>query len=505
MTEPPVAGDSAANASAVMVGGLRRRLLLLLWLPFGLVVLVSAWMHYQAAGTAAVQQDQRLTRLVPMLGDSVVSALDTVPTATPITPALPPPRLLLLLAPPLNEFLNESDQRTGYSILSADGQWLLGDAWLPTVLPSTTEPEFMSVTDGGVTYRLIAQRVQTAAGELIVQLADGSDARQQWLHTVLTRVLLPNLVLMGAALMGIRWAVARALRPLMALKTAVECRSPRDLSPLPPEATPVEVQPLVHSLNRLFELVNAQAESQRRFVADAAHQLRTPIAGLQAQIEAWGQAARSLEAHDTLNLPVEQVMRLRAACRRTSQLANQLLALSRADSTTVASQAMQRVDLSVLCENVLTLHLDAALAKHIDLGLEASPAQVDGHEWLLRELLINLVDNALRYTPSHGCVTLRCGQHGPLGRSAWLEVEDNGPGIAPADRTRVLERFYRVPGTAVEGNGLGLAIADEIARAHATQVQLDAGRDGRGLKVRVAFNTAPAPLPRPPSPAHWGG
>ena len=479
---------AAAAASVVMMGGLQRRLLLLLLLPFSLVVMVSAWLHYQTAGTAAVQQDQRLTRLVPMLGDSVVSALDSNGAVSAGVHRLehPRPLLLLLLAPPVDEFLNESDQRTGYSILSADGQLLLGDAWLPTVLPSTAEPEFMSVTDGGVTYRLIAQRVQTAAGELIVQLADGSDARQQWLHTVLTRVLLPNLVLMLAAFVGIRWAVARALRPLMVLKTAVERRSPRDLSPLQPDATPVEVRPLVHSLNRLFELVNAQAESQRRFVADAAHQLRTPIAGLQAQIEAWGQATKGLDALGTLSLPVEQVTRLRTACRRTSQLANQLLALSRADSTTAASQAMQRVDLSVLCENVLTLHLDAALTKHIDLGLEALPVQVDGHEWLLRELLINLVDNALRYTPVHGCVTLRCG----LDESPWLEVEDNGPGIAPTERERVLERFYRVPGTAADGNGLGLAIADEIARAHATHLQLEAGKGGRGLKVRVTFNAA---------------
>lgn len=462
------------------MGGLQRRLMLLLLLPFGLVMLVSAWLHYQAAGTAALQQDQRLTRLAPMLGDSVVSALEAPGSHF----ALELPRPVLLLAPPVNEFLNERDRQAGYSILSTEGQLLLGDAWLPTVLPATSEPEFMSVTNAGVTYRLIAQRVNTAAGELIVQLADGSDASQHWLQTVLTRVLLPNLVLMVAAFWGIHWAVARALRPLMALKTAVERRSPRDLSPLAPDATPVEVRPLVHSLNRLFALVNAQAEAQRRFVADAAHQLRTPIAGLQAQIEAWGQAARSLPEQDSLSLRVEQIMRLRTACRRTSQLANQLLALSRADATTAASQAMQRVDLNALCENVLALHLDAALDKHIDLGLEASPVQVDGHEWLLRELLINLVDNALRYTPAHGCVTLRCGAgHG----GAWLEVEDNGPGIAPSERERVLQRFYRVPGTAVEGNGLGLAIADEIARAHATHLQLGAGRAGQGLRVRVAF------------------
>ncbi len=468
-------------APVVLMGGLQHRLVLLLLLPFGLLMLVSSWMHYQAAGTAALQQDQRLTRLAPMLGDSVVSALDG---PTHLGDAIELPRPVLLLAPPVDEFLNERERRSGYSILSAEGQLLLGDAWLPTVLPATAEPEFMSVTDGGITYRLIAQRVNTAAGELIVQLADGTDARQQWLNTVLNRVVLPNLVLMVTAFFGIRWAVARALRPLMALKVAVERRSPRDLSPLAPDATPAEVRPLVHSLNRLFELVNAHAESQRRFVADAAHQLRTPIAGLQSQIEAWGQAARTLDAQGSLALPVVQVMRLRAACRRTSQLANQLLALSRADATTAASQDMQCVDLNALCENVLTVHLDAAQAKHIDLGLEATPVQVDGHEWLLRELLINLVDNALRYTPANGCVTLRCGHQAG---AAWLEVEDNGPGIDPSEHARVLQRFYRVPGTAAEGNGLGLAIADEIARAHATQVQLLVGDGGQGLRVRVDF------------------
>lgn len=487
MTAPdPNATDTGGAAPPlVMMGGLQRRLMLLLLLPFGLLMLVSSWMHYQAAGTAALQQDQRLTRLAPMLGDSVVSALDDPQPSDTIEL----PRPLLLLAPPVDEFLNERERRSGYSILSAGGQLLLGDAWLPTVLPATAEPEFMSVTDGGITYRLIAQRVNTAAGELIVQLADGTDARQQWLNTVLNRVVLPNLVLMVAAFFGIRWAVARALRPLMALKTAVERRSPRDLSPLSPDATPAEVRPLVHSLNRLFELVNAHAEAQRRFVADAAHQLRTPIAGLQSQVEAWGQAARTLESQASLSLPVEQIMRLRAACRRTSQLANQLLALSRADATTAASQAMQCVDLTALCENVLALHLDAAQAKHIDLGLEAEPVQVDGHEWLLRELLINLVDNALRYTPAHGCVTLRCGSRQG---QAWLEVEDNGPGIDPAEHARVLQRFYRVPGTAAEGNGLGLAIADEIARAHATHIQLLTGEGGRGLRLRVAFAAGPA-------------
>ena len=166
--------DTLSHPVPERSGGLERRLLLLL--PFGLVGLVGAWFQYQAAGTAAAQQDQRLLRLAPMLGDSVVSAQQE-PADAPA--GLLPPKPLLLLAPPVEEFLNERAGTVGYGILSTQGQLLLGDAWLPTVLPATAEPEFLSVTEGGVTYRVIAQRVPTAVGDLIVQLADGSDARQK--------------------------------------------------------------------------------------------------------------------------------------------------------------------------------------------------------------------------------------------------------------------------------------------------------------------------------------
>ncbi len=149
------------------------------------------------------------------------------------------------------------------------------------------------------------------------------------------------------------------------------------------------------------------------------------------------------------------------------------------------------MDLKDLCETILALYLDAAAAKHIDLGLESQPAQTHGHAWLLRELLINLVDNAIRYTPEGGHVTLRCGQAVVDGvERAWMGVEDDGPGIPPEERERVLQRFYRLPGVTSEGNGLGLAIADEIARAHHTQLQLSTAPGGRGLCLRVSFVAA---------------
>ena len=155
------------------------------------------------------------------------------------------------------------------------------------------------------------------------------------------------------------------------------------------------------------------------------------------------------------------MLKLRQAVRRTSQLANQLLALSRADARSMQPQPVHRVDLKDLCEDMLQTHLDAATARRIDLGLDAGPAQVMGHEWLLRELLSNLVDNAVKYTQVGGTVTIRCGQREG---QVYLEVEDDGPGVPQDELPRILERFYRVQGTEGEGNGLGLAIAEEIAR-----------------------------------------
>lgn len=469
---------------AAMSSGLQRRLLVLLLVPLCLLALLNMWFDYRSADNAALQQDRVLQRYTPLLADSVVAhALE----------AGDPP--VILLAPPVEEFLRNRPGQSAYAIVDLDGQLLAGDAWVAGEPPRTREPVFLSAEQGGLIYRIVAQRVQTVAGEVVVYLADGSDVRQQWVRSLWLRVLAPNLILTLLAAFAIRWAVTRALRPLIQLKQAVENRSPSDLSPIDTQFSPEEVRPLVLSLNRLFDLVRAQVESQRRFVADAAHQLRMPLAGLQAQVEAWAQVANARRRtdhpadtprnpDDAITLRVEQINRLRNATRRTSQLANQLLALSRADARSVQPQPPQHVDLQNLCETVLQAHLDAATTKGMDLGLEAQPAHVMGHEWLLRELLGNLVDNALKYTPPGGTVTLRCGS---ADGAAFLEVEDDGPGIEEAERPRVLERFYRSPGAQGEGSGLGLAIADEIARVHQGRLELLSGARGRGLRVRLTL------------------
>ena len=495
---------------AAIKSGLQRRLLLLLLLPLGIFALTSIWFDYQTAGNVALQKDQQLLRLVPLLADSVVA---------PGQARNSPP--LLLLAPEIETFIKTRAGSAAFRMSDSEGGFLAGEAWIAVALPATDEPEFHSMEADGIIYRIVAQRVETAAGKLIVQLADGSDARQQWMRSLWLKVLLPNVVLLLAVGFAVNWAVTRALRPLIELKEAVERRSPRDLSAIDPLTTPAEVQPLVSALNRLFGLVNDQAEGQRRFVADAAHQLRTPLAGLQAQVEAWAQAVQAPGANGSLRLPAENIIKLRSATRRTSQLANQLLALSRADASAVASQAMEPVDLKELCESVLSDHLDVATDKGLDLGLDAEAAVACGHAWLLRELLGNLVDNAVKYTPSGGSVTIRCGRVAicecrpdalqgagadipdSAGASpelkVFLEVDDDGPGMPPGEHGKALQRFYRVQGTLGEGNGLGLAIADEIAGVHRSHLELayaieasddDAGCP-RGLRVRLTLKGSP--------------
>jgi len=485
-------------ARALLSSGLQRRLLLMLLAPLFLLASLNTWFDFRSADSAALQQDRQLLAMVPMLAGSVV--------ARGATAADPP---VLLMAPPVADFLSERPGLSAFALVAREGSVLAGDTWLSGMPPATGEPEFSSQEFDGVTYRIVSQRVNTVVGELVLRLADGSDPRQQWLRQLWFKVGLPNLVLTVAAFFAVNWAVRRALRPLLELKEAVERRSPRDLSALDAEGSPDEVRPLVLSLNRLFDLVNAQAESQRRFVADAAHQLRTPLAGLQAQVEAWAMLARSSaktidgapesqsnmpsgqdsKAMPAITLGATEIEKLRDATRRTSQLAHQLLALSRADARSLDGQTMQRVDLQDLCETMLEMFLDAATGKGIDLGLEAEPAHVMGHAWLLRELLSNLVDNAIKYTPPGGSVTIRCGTLSGLQGSlrAALQVEDDGPGVPAAERSRVLERFYRVQGTVGQGTGLGLPIADEIARAHGALLTLADGSNGRGLLVVLLF------------------
>jgi two-component system sensor histidine kinase TctE len=278
------------------------------------------------------------------------------------------------------------------------------------------------------------------------------------------------------------YGIDRGLRPLATLQHEISSRSHRDLSPLPESNAPGEVRALVRAMNDLLARLASALSAQQRFTADAAHQLRTPLAGIKTQAELALRQDRLDDVQHTLR-------QLNTATGQTTHLINQLLSLARSEPAVSRAQATQRINLHELARDTTTEWVPRALARNIDLGFDGSalPATIEGDAVLVRELLSNLLDNAIRYTQPGGQVTVRVA----IADSAvTLSVEDNGPGIPPAERERVFERFHRVLGNGGEGCGLGLSIVREIAQSHGAETRLAAGKNGNGTVVTVSFRQA---------------
>jgi two-component system sensor histidine kinase TctE len=284
--------------------------------------------------------------------------------------------------------------------------------------------------------------------------------------------------LLGATLVLVWLGLRHGLAPLATLRARIEAREPDDLSPITPEALPDEIAPLIATLNRQLERVRRNLDAQRRFVADAAHQMRTPIAGLKTQAQAALRGATLAEAH-------QRLAHIEESADRLGRLMTQLLALARADDARIQPAAREAVDLNVVLRDVCSQWADRALAKPVQLDFDAaqSPATVEGSSLLLRELFANLLDNAIRYTPEGGDVLVRV-QAQP---AREVVVEDTGIGIAPGERELVFEPFYRVLGTGVAGSGLGLPIVKAIAALHGATVAIEDRDAGTGTRFRVVF------------------
>jgi two-component system sensor histidine kinase TctE len=249
---------------------------------------------------------------------------------------------------------------------------------------------------------------------------------------------------------------------------------------LPAAGTPVEVAPLVDAFNGLLGQLREATTLQQRFLANAAHQLRTPLAGLQMHLEL-------LLRRELPGDVRSEVERMHGATVRAGRLANQLLALAKAESPPDQGRALEVVDLRTLADAAARDWAQEALARRIDLGFSLEEAPIRGDPLLLPEILDNLIDNALRYTPAGGSVTVNTGCNG---KSSFLTVEDTGPGIPVRERVNVRERFYRVPGTPGEGSGLGLAIAQEVVERHSGVLEIDSRNGLHGTRVRVLFPRA---------------
>jgi two-component system, OmpR family, sensor histidine kinase QseC len=314
---------------------------------------------------------------------------------------------------------------------------------------------------------------------LHVLVGENHHVRDEMIGHIAWRLLLP--AMFGLPLLG-AWvwlATRRGLRPLNAVAELIAAREPQHLKPLEPETAPDEIRPLIESINHLFARVEKTLESERRFTADAAHELRTPLAALAAQAQVAMRARNDDERRHAFN-------QLVASSRRASRLVDQLLTLARLDPADAVPSGV--VSLDSLAEDICAMHGALALEKNITLELDAMPAIVSGDCDMLRILMRNLVDNAIRYTPPGGRVAVAV-------TATALSVADTGPGIPVSERERVFDRFHRLAGQDTEGSGLGLSIVARIAERHGARVELSEGDEGRGLRVSVSFPVSDRPMP----------
>jgi two-component system sensor histidine kinase TctE len=296
-------------------------------------------------------------------------------------------------------------------------------------------------------------------------------------RSILGNIVIPQFIFILIAGLAVWIGLKRGFEPLEKLRRAVARRRGDDLSPLDEAMAPGEVRPLIREVNALIERLKAMMAQQKRFVANAAHQLRTPFAGLRAQAE----LAKREEAPPAIKIALEGICEGAGRC---SRLVNQLLTLARNEPDALNADAMTDLDLNRIAQETAVDWVPEAVKKDIDLGFEGAEVLLPlrGDEGALRDLIGNLLDNAIRYTPPGGQVTLRTGN----GTGPWLRVEDNGPGIPTEMRAKVFDRFYRVAGSGQPGSGLGLAIVSEVALCHGATVQIDdlGGNGGAAFLVR---------------------
>ena len=457
-----------------MVHSLRARLLLWLLVPLAAFVVVTGGESYDAARqTADLVQDHSLL-------DSARTIIEDVDWDNGSLSASIPPAALELFESPWQDHVF-------YKVLAGNGRLLGGAPDLPLPRANTADaPAFYDTTYAGMPIRAVAyermlydsgraERVMVIVGKTIASREAMINAlwrpqlARQWLMLALVALLVP----LGLTL---------ELRPLMKLKDDVADREAVQLEPIRPDPLPSELRPIVEAINQCIARLKVHAAMQRQFIADAAHQLRTPLTLLTTQT----QFASQCDAHDPALY--DALKGVRRTSQKMAELTNQLLVLAQAESMAQSSPSQIRVDLTEVVSSVLEEMVQAAERRGIDLGAElADDVHVAGNTGLLASLVSNLIDNAIRYTQPGGRVTAICRSEGG---EVMLQVVDNGPGIPAEARAHVFERFYRVAAD-TEGTGLGLAIVHQVARSHGGSVSVAAGAARVGLVATVRLPVWP--------------
>ena len=315
---------------------------------------------------------------------------------------------------------------------------------------------------------------------VLVQVAETLEKRRALANQIIKGVILPEFIILPVALTLLWFALTRGLSPLTTLQERIRSRRPDDLSPIDSSGVPEEISPLVRSLNDMLARLSQSIQLQKRFIADAAHQMKTPLAGMRMQSELAMRQSDRQEIQQSLE-------QLSKSSQSATRMINQLLALARAENPSAQAMPFESVDLRALARETVQEWVQAAMAQRIDLGFEAEEQApvVRGNPTMLREMLNNLIDNALRYSRAHGHVTVRVRSRANM--YAVIEVEDDGPGIPAPERTPVFDRFYRILGSETEGSGLGLAIVKEIVTYHAADIRIDDNPNGKGCLFRISI------------------
>lgn len=393
--------------------------------------------------------------------------------------------------------LNDNVDRILYSISNENGVLLSGNEKLfeKTKMYTYTNTKTKARTSNLDAYYFFAEinnekfrvihstfKVMNTFGQhdINIQVAVTLNRRNALANKILIGIVVPQLLLALVSFLIISISVKRGLAPLNELQNAVSKRSEKNLSPINLPDIPEEVSLVANSVNQLMWQLQNLISGQNQFIADAAHQLRTPLAGAQAQLE-----LAELESDPAKLKSI--LLKVHQSLDRLLHTINQLLVLAKSQPEAVSMIKMETLDLNVISKEVASEMAPTAIQKKIDLGFEetATPAIILGNAERLKELLYNLLDNAIRYTQNAGCVTLSINV---TDEDVELIVADNGPGISMADRDKIFDRFHRVIGSGQDGSGLGLAIVKEIANLHNADIVVSEANTTNGLQVTVNFN-----------------
>jgi two-component system sensor histidine kinase TctE len=445
---------------------IQRRLLLLLLGPVAVLLLSGALIDY-LTGLAPLERAYDLA-----LADTALAVANRVQIdANQHFHADLPEQAIAVLR-------TDSTDSIFFEVMGPDGAHIIGDAGLIGSVTSGKQSQFGNGQYQGHPIRLATRWLDTSAGRLRVTVAETSRKRLTERSQLLFTIVSVDLVQLVCILLLVWWAVRYGFSPFRRLGHQIANRSPRDLSSLDVQSVPLEVADLVQALNRLFTTLHQSGEAQQSFLANAAHQLRTPLTGLQAQLQLLLVDERAVGIRD-------RIAALHQGTLAMTRTTNQLLALARTDPTVNLHLNFTPVSLPAVIEEAVKLQLERAIAAEIDLGADISNVLVVGSQWMLQELLANLLDNALLYAPRGGVVTARCAARSS---GVILEVEDNGPGVPAAERAQLTRRFFRGGAARGGGSGLGLAIVEEICTAHGATLSIASVPEFAGMRVTVLFS-----------------